>query len=51
MRFLSLRHRFQNGSGAHLAPYPMGTGDTPGIKRPELESDHSHPFSAEIKNA
>jgi hypothetical protein len=24
----SLYHRLQNGSGAHLASYPMGTGDS-----------------------
>jgi hypothetical protein len=31
----SLHHRVQNGSGAHLAPYPMGTGGCfPGGKAP-----------------
>jgi hypothetical protein len=30
---ISLHHRVQNGSGAHLAPYPMGTrGSFPGGK-------------------
>jgi hypothetical protein len=48
----SLRHRVQNVSGAHLAPYPMGTrGSFPGVKRPGREADHSHPSSAEVKNA
>jgi hypothetical protein len=29
----SLHHRVQNGSGAHAAPYPMGTrGSFPGGK-------------------
>jgi hypothetical protein len=29
----SLHHRFQNGSGAHPASYPMGTGGSfPGGK-------------------
>jgi hypothetical protein len=31
----SLRHRMQNGSGAHPASYAMGTRDSfPGVKRP-----------------
>jgi hypothetical protein len=46
----SLHHRVQNGSGAHLASYPMGTrGYFPGGKRPGREADHSPPSSAEVK--
>jgi hypothetical protein len=45
----SLHHPVQNGSGAHPASYPMGTrGSFSGVKRPELEADHSPP-SAEVK--
>jgi hypothetical protein len=41
----------QTGSGAHPTFYPMGTGGfLPGIKRPERETDHSIPTSAEVKN-
>jgi hypothetical protein len=48
----SLRHRVQNGSGAHPASYPMGTGALSlGIKRPGRAADHSPPFSDEVKNA
>jgi hypothetical protein len=37
----SLPYRVQTGSGAHLAPYPMGTGDSfSGDKRPGCEADH-----------
>jgi hypothetical protein len=37
----SLHHRVQNGSGAHPAPYPMGTrGLSLGVKRPGRETDH-----------
>jgi hypothetical protein len=46
----SLHHRVQNGSGAHLASYPMGTrGSFPGVKRSGREADHSPLFSAEVK--
>jgi hypothetical protein len=46
----SLHHSVQNGFGDHLASYPMGiTGFLLGIKRPERESDHSPPSSAEAK--
>jgi len=45
-------HRVQTGSGAHAASYPRGTvGSFPGVKRPGLETDHSPPFSAVVKNA
>jgi hypothetical protein len=48
----SLHHRFQNGSGAHPASYPMATrGSFPGVRRPGCEADHSPPSSAEVKNA
>jgi hypothetical protein len=48
----SLHHRVQNGSGAHPASYPMGTGDLSlGVKWPVCEADHSPPSSAEVKNA
>jgi hypothetical protein len=46
----SLRHRVQNGSGAHPASYPTGTGGTfSGLKRPGSELDHSHPFIVEVE--
>jgi hypothetical protein len=49
---LSLHHRFQNGSGAHPASYPMSTrGSSLGVKRLGREHDHSPPSSAEVKNA
>jgi hypothetical protein len=45
-----LHHRVENGSGAHPASYPMGTGGSfPGVKRPGREADHSPPFSAEVE--
>jgi hypothetical protein len=48
----SLHHRVQNGSGAHPASYPMGTGALSlGVKSPGREADHLHPSSAEVKNA
>jgi hypothetical protein len=46
----SLHHRVQNGSEAHPASYPIGTGGSSlGVKRPEREADHSRPCSAEVK--
>jgi hypothetical protein len=43
-------HRVQIGSGAHQAPYPMGTrGSFPGGKWSGREADHSTPSSAEVK--
>jgi len=49
---LSLDHRVQNGSDAHPASYPMGTGGSfPGGKRSEREAGHLPPSSAEVKNA
>jgi hypothetical protein len=47
----SLHHRLQNGSGAHLASYPMVPGAISlGVKRPGREADYSHPSSAEVKS-
>jgi hypothetical protein len=42
----------QNGSGAHPASCPMGTGGSfPGGKaRPGRDADHSPPSSAEVMN-
>jgi hypothetical protein len=46
----SFPHRFQNGSGAHPASYPMGNGALyPGVKRPGCEADHSPSSTAEVK--
>jgi hypothetical protein len=46
-----LNHRVQNGSGTHTTFYPMGTGGSfAGVKRPRRETDHSPPYSAEVKN-
>jgi hypothetical protein len=43
--------RIQTGSGAHPASCSMGIKPFfPGVKRPEREADHSHPFSAEVKD-
>jgi hypothetical protein len=48
----SPHHRVQNGSGAHPASYLVGSRDSfPRVKRPGREADHSHPSSAEVKNA
>jgi hypothetical protein len=48
----SLRHRVQNGSGAHPPSYPVDTkGSFPEVKRPGGEADHSPPSRAEVKNA
>jgi hypothetical protein len=47
----SLHQRVQNGSGAHPASYSTGIWDSSsgGVKRPGLETDHSPPSSAEVK--
>jgi hypothetical protein len=46
----SLHHGVQNGSGTHLASYPVGTrGSFPGVKRPEHEADNFLPSNAEVK--
>jgi hypothetical protein len=47
----SLHHRVQNGSVAHSASYPMGSGALSlRVKRPGREADHSPPSSADVKN-
>jgi hypothetical protein len=47
-----LLYSVQTGSGAHPASYPMGTGvQSPGVKLPGSEADHSTPSSAEVKNS
>jgi hypothetical protein len=51
-RNFSPHHRVQTSSGAHRASYPVGTRDSfLGVKRPGREAGHSHPSSAEVKNA
>jgi hypothetical protein len=46
----SLHHCVQNGSGAHPASCPMGTGVLSlGVKRSGREADHSYPSSTEVK--
>jgi hypothetical protein len=48
----SLHHRVQNGSGAHPASYPRGTGSLSlRVKRPGREANHSPPSSAVVTNA
>jgi hypothetical protein len=43
---------YHTDSEAHPASYPVGTrGSFLGVKRPGREADHSHPSSAEVKNA
>jgi len=39
----------QIGPVAHLAFYTMGTGSSPGVKRPGSGVDHPSPSSAEVK--
>jgi len=39
----------QTGCGAHPAPYTMGTGSFPGVRRPVRCVDHPPPSSAEVK--
>jgi len=47
----SLHHRVQNGSLAHPASYPVGTGALSlGVKRLVRETDNSSPSSAEVNN-
>jgi hypothetical protein len=46
------RHRFQTGSGAHPASYPMCTGGSfPGVNRPGREAYHSPPSNVVVKNS
>jgi hypothetical protein len=47
---IPLHHRVQNVSGAHQPPIQWVPGALSlGVKWPGSESDHSPPFSAEIK--
>jgi len=39
----------QTGRGAHPAPYTVGTGSFPGVKRPRSGVDHPPPSSAEVQ--
>jgi hypothetical protein len=51
-KFFSLRRRVQTGSEAHPALDLMCTGGSfPEVKWHGRETDHSHPSSAEVKNA
>jgi hypothetical protein len=48
----SLHHLVQNGSGAHPASYPIGTGGCfPEGRVQGREADPSPPSSTEVKNA
>jgi hypothetical protein len=50
-RVFSLLHSSLTSSDAHSESYPMGTGGNFNRgKRQVHEADHSHPFSAEVKN-
>jgi len=45
-------YRHQNELSSFILPYSMRTGAlSPGLKRPECETDHSPPPSDEIKKA
>jgi hypothetical protein len=47
----SLCEHVQASDWAHPASYPMGTrGFSLGVKQPGHETDHSPPFSADVKN-
>jgi hypothetical protein len=39
----------QTGHGAHAASYTMGTGSSPGEKRPGRGIDHSPPLAPSLK--
>jgi hypothetical protein len=46
----SLLYVVQTGSGAYPVPYPMDIGSlTPEINRPQSETGHSSPSTAEVK--
>jgi hypothetical protein len=48
----SLHHRVETDCGAHPASFPLKPGAVSlEVKRPGREADHSHPSSAEVKNA
>jgi hypothetical protein len=50
MKFFSLRHRIQTGSGAHPASYPMDIrGSYTGGRWAGRYADHSPSFRAKIK--
>jgi hypothetical protein len=46
---ISPLHGVQAGSGVYPASYPMGTGESPGIKRLGHEADLSSQTNAEVK--
>jgi len=39
----------QTGPGTHPAPYKMGMGSLPAVKRPGHDVDHLTPSNAEVK--
>jgi hypothetical protein len=46
-----IRYHFQTGSGARLASYPMGIGNTfLWYKWPKSKAEQSPPFNADVKN-
>jgi hypothetical protein len=48
---ISVLHRVETDSGAHLFSYPISTGAlSPEVKRPGREADHAPPSSADVKN-
>jgi len=47
--FLFLYSAMKWSPGAHTAPYTMGTGSFPGVKRPGRGVDQPPPSSAEVK--
>jgi hypothetical protein len=47
----SPHHGVQNGSGTHPASYAMGTTVSMGVQRPGRQTDHSPPYSAEVKES
>jgi hypothetical protein len=50
-KILYLLHSAQIDTGAHPAPYPMGTeGPFPGVERSGCEGDHLSPSTVEVKN-
>lgn len=48
---VSLTHKVQTASGAHLASYATDTVNcTAEIRKPEREGDYSTPYFAEVEN-
>jgi hypothetical protein len=41
----------QTGRGAHTASYTLGTGSSPGVKRPGRGIDHSPPLAPSLKKS